>query len=232
MPYPNEPYWSAMRHGLRIEVNGDPYVLEVVDCGTLQAPHGQLVACDPFVTLEPENNLFIPIPPGTYPVYVTVADVSGVGDGSHLREAYATLVLRDAEEVTRRIVTPLPDDEITEPEMDGDEYCGFPVDSGTACFVDGGSLPGAMPALDTWSEIFDNGTPESWFSRMDDPGHIRAGLANIVLPRARHGENIILVHSGWGDGFFPVVGGYDAQGNLVRVHIDFMVVFPDPEAEE
>jgi hypothetical protein len=62
---------------------------------------------------------------------------------------------------------------------------------------------------------------------MDDPGHIRYGLANVPLPGAAQGENIVIVHSGWGDGSYPVVGGYDASGRLIRVHIDFLVVFDD-----
>jgi Protein of unknown function (DUF4241) len=82
-----------------------------------------------------------------------------------------------------------------------------------------------MPPEDTWLEdIFDNGTPTSWFAQLDNPKHIREGLANTRQPNAQHNENILIIHSGWGDGVYPVVGGYDAQGNLVRVHIDFMVV--------
>jgi hypothetical protein len=233
MPYPNEPYWSALRDGLQVEVGDSSYLLHVVDCGMLHLPHGRLVACDPFVSLEPDGMLFVQVPPGSYPVHVTVADVSGVGDGSHMREAYATVVLRPAEEVTRRIITPLPDGAVAPPEMEDDSYYGFGVDSGTACFVDGGSVADGMPPVKTWhDDVFDDGSPQSWFSRMDDPGHIREGLANIVLPAARNGENIIIVHSGWGDGHYPVIGGYDEQGNLVRVHIDFMVVAPDPGAED
>jgi hypothetical protein len=146
-----------------------------------------------------------------------------------MREAYATLVIDEAaEEVTRRIVTPLPDGSEADAQIGEDgEYHGFPVDAGTACFVDGGAIAACMPAQETWYEgLFENDTGRSWFTRMDDPAHIRDGLANITLPLARNGENIIIVHSGWGDGFYPVVGGFDAAGRLVRVHVDFMVVFP------
>lgn len=233
MAYPNEPFWSALQDGLLIKVNDSVYVLSVVDCGNLVAPHGQLVACDPFVGLQSEGNLFVAIPPGTYPVRVTLADVSGKGDGSHIREAYVTVILSDAEEVTRHILVPQPDGKIVPLESEDDSFVGFPVDAGTACFVDGGSLPDSMPPEDTWyEEIFDNNTDQSWFARMDDPTHIRAGIANITLPNAQHGENIIVVHSGWGDGIYPVVGGYDAQGNLVRVHIDFMVVVPSDDEDK
>ncbi len=65
---------------------------------------------------------------------------------------------------------------------------------------------------------------------MDNSSHIRNGIANIKLPNSKHGNNLVLFHSGWGDGFYPVIGGYDDKGNLVAIHIDFFVV-SNPEEE-
>jgi hypothetical protein len=62
---------------------------------------------------------------------------------------------------------------------------------------------------------------------MDDPSHIREGIANIPLPHATQDESIVVIHSGWGDGHYPVIGGYDTSDRLVRVHIDFLVVFEE-----
>lgn len=232
MAYPNEAYWGALSTGASA-TNG--YVLSVVDCGRLRLPTGQLVACDPFVFLTKSGDPAVAVPPGDYAVKVTLADVSSKSDGSHVREAYATLLIDEtAAEVSRRIITPLPDGETADPEIDEDgDYFGFPVDAGTACFVDAGSVATCMPGQETWYEdLFENERPDSWFKLMDDPRHIRPGLANIALPLAKNGENIIIMHSGWGDGFYPVVGGYDAAGRLVRVHIDFMVVFPSGDVEK
>lgn len=229
MAYPNVSYWGALQTG-RAEVEN--YVLSVVDCGRLNMPSGQLVACDPFVFMDKTDNPAIAVPPGAYAVKVTLADVSEKSDGSHMREAYATLLIDEtAEEVTRRIITPLPDGTSADPEIDDDgEFHGFPVDAGTACFVDGGALEACMPEQETWYEtLFETDQPDCWFARMDDPTQIREGLANIQLPLAKVGENIVLIHSGWGDGFYPVIGGFDAAGRLVRVHIDFQVVFPNED---
>jgi hypothetical protein len=229
LPYPNVDFWSALLDGGRIPVDEDKhYTLSVVDCGFLLMPTGRLVACDPFAVLQKNSDLFVQVPAGRYRVLVTVADVSDNNDGSHMREAYATLMLDEtAVEAKRRIITPLRD-AVCAPEMDDDgTYYGFPVDAGTACFVDQGAVDTLMPDGDWYEAIFDNGTPNSWFEQMDDPNHIRAGIANIALPNSRQGENIVIVHSGWGDGHYPVVGGYDASGRLVRVHIDFFVVFRD-----
>lgn len=235
MAWPSDDaHWKALADGERIETPQGPYLLHVVDCGELVMPTGRLVACDPFTSLG-DAAPFLQLPPGKYSVKVTLADVSGKGDGSHIREAYATLLLSDAPEVERRMAAPLGMAEAAA-DLDPEEFFGFGVDSGTACFVDGGALASGMPdatAVNWYEEIFDSGTPDAWFTRMDDPAHIRAGLANVPLPLATDGANIVIIHSGWGDGFYPVVGGYDAGGKLVRAHIDFFVVSgPDEEDEE
>jgi hypothetical protein len=109
MVWPNSRFWNALADGARIEVDGGILRLSVVDCGTLVAPVGRLVACDPFAYLRPTGNPYIAIPPREYPIKVTLADVSGREDGSHIREVYASLLLSDEPEITRRVLTPLVD---------------------------------------------------------------------------------------------------------------------------
>ena len=155
---------------------------------------------------------------------VTLADVSEHQDRSHIREAYASIIF-SAESETYRKVIPLVADGAKRPVLKDEEFIGFAVDAGTACFVDQSVVDPCMPDPATWYEsIFENGNPNCWFQRMDDPTHIRQGIANITLPLATNGENLILFHSGWGDGHFPVIGAYDASNRLVAVHIDFLVI--------
>lgn len=231
--YPNTHDWAALADGAEVVAGEDKYLLSVVSCGELVMPSGRLAACDPFVSLQRNDMPFIDIKPGRYEVIVTLADVSKNADGSHMREAYATLMLDPAaKELRRRIITPTGTDTPCEPEIGDDgTFAGFGVDAGTACFADAAAIHDCMPHDEpAWNDdFFDNSSPQSWFNRMDDETHIRAGLANIPLPLARNGENIVIFHSGWGDGFYPVIGGYDAAGKLVRVHIDFLVVPPQTE---
>jgi hypothetical protein len=157
-------------------------------------------------------------------VSVTLADLSENLDGSDIREAYATVRIADGPEVYRRALPLARDGESRKPLDDG-TFIGFGVDSGTACFVDDEAVTNFMPANVDWYEtLFDNGSDDSWFAQMDDPNHIRFGLANLVLPLAQNGENIIIIHSGWGDGRYPVVGSFDASHQLLAVHIDFFVI--------
>ena len=163
---------------------------------------------------------------------VTIADVSGRADGSHVREAYASLILSRLPEASRRVLTPLREGE-EPPTISEGEFMGFGVDAGTACFVDDRALESGMPPEGDWHEgLFENDDPASWFALMDDPEHIREGIANIPLPLAQSGENLVLFHSGWGDGVYPVVGGYDQDGNLVAVHIDLLVVRDEAHEDE
>ncbi len=220
--WPNTPSWCALREG-KIQFGDTNHHFEVVDCGKLVLPSGRLVACDPFADMARGGNHYFQVPPGSYPVRVTVIDVSEEGDGSHLREAYASLLLTDVPEVRRGALALLQEGD-EPPVLEEGEFIGFGVDAGTACFVDDEALKTGMPPEEEWPQLFDSEDSSCWFARMDDPDHLREGLANVPLPLAKNGENLVLFHSGWGDGAYPVVGGYDAQGNLVAIHIDFLII--------
>lgn len=197
--------------------SGAPAKLTVHDLGNLRLPSGNVGACDPFVSLE--YPLVVQVPPGDFPVRVTVADVSEEQDGSHLREAYLSLVLSDADSVTVEAV-PGPDG----PPPPG-HYFTVGVDAGTVAFVDAKAVKRCMPDATTWYEgVFDSDEADSWFSRMDADGPHPAGTANIVMPLASNGENIVLSHSGWGDGFYWLLQTKDAEGNLTGIHVDLAVV--------
>jgi hypothetical protein len=216
MAWLDDSSWRALRPGPHV-IGGDSHELVVVECGELKLPSGRLVAADPFVTLDWQN-AYYPVPAGTYPVRVTIDETIG-------RELYVSLILAPAKEAARRPMVPSMPDGTPYPEVDADSFYGIPVDAGTVCFVDDEAVRRGMPEdMTTWHDaLFDNDSANSWFNLMDNPDHIRAGLANMPLPRATDGANLILSHSGWGDGHYPVVGGYDAEGHLVAVHIDLLV---------
>jgi hypothetical protein len=222
--WPNGPEWSALKNDHTIQTEKGPRYLWTVACGELLMPSGRLVACDPFVFLEASNNRHVVVPRGRFPVIVTMADVSAAQDRSHVREAYASILFSPAVEAYRKAL-PLAKEGEERPELEGDEFVGFAVDAGTACFVDDAVVGPCMPAPETWYEdLFENSNPDCWFNRMDDPEHIQEGIANIALPLAKNGENLIMFHSGWGDGVYPVVGSFDQAHSLLAVHIDFSVI--------
>lgn len=201
----------------------------MLDCGALALPSGRLVAADPFTGLLPTGNAEIPVPPGRWPVRLTRVQLQRPGEPPHLRNAYASLLFDDAPERVRRVLTPCPPGQQRPPLQDPDEFYGFGVDAGTACFVDAEALVTAMPPADQWhDEAVDHTGADAWLRHLEDATHLAPGAANVPLPRGRAGENIALFSSGWGDGMYPLVGGYDADDQLVAVHIDFLVI-PDDE---
>jgi hypothetical protein len=191
----------------RINDGGADRTLSVHDLGMLKVPSGKVEASDPFVNLG-GSGVVIDVPPGEYPVRVTVADVSDGQDGSHLREAFLSLVLADGVPAAVELA----------------HEGAVPVDAGTVAFADAVAVAECMPEGNWYDDLFDDDTDDSWFARMDDPNHLRAGCANIVMPLAEAGENVILSHSGWGDGAFPVLRTRDAHGTVLGLHIDLLVV--------
>jgi hypothetical protein len=224
MSWPNNATWSAGRNEETITTERGEIFVWTISCGDLLVPSGQLVTCDPFACMRAGGNPFVSCPIGTFPVCVTLADVSERQDRSHIREAYATITFRAGKAAERRTLALARQGERPPVPKEG-EYIGFPVDSGTACFVDDALTKSCMPNERTWlKDLFENERNDCWCARMDDPAHIREGIANIKLPLGRDGENLILFHSGWGDGIFPVIGTLDADGQLMAVHIDFLVI--------
>lgn len=231
---PDEPYAPLMDQVPVLalstgRVPGSRYAHHVVELGTLRLPSGRLEASDPFVHLG--EGMVVRVPPGEYPVRATVADVSDAQDRSHLREAWLSVVLADGEPATSE--TLVPEGVTPEPDL----VHGVAVAAGTVAFVDHDAVAPCMPppSSDWGEDVFDTGRDDSWFALMDSAEHLAPGFANITMPRATAGENVVLSHSGWGDGFYPVVGSYDAGGRLLAVHIDLLVDTPaeddDPDDE-
>ncbi|MBD5786180.1 DUF4241 domain-containing protein [Cellulosimicrobium terreum] len=205
--------------------DGPDYALTVHDLGELVVTSGRLEASDPFVTLG--EGLVVEVPPGRHPVRVTVADVSDEQDGSHPREAYLSVVLAEGE--VARVEPVVPARLETPPE--GSAWT-VPVDTGSVAFADADAIAALMPDDDWYDSLFDTGEDTSWFSLMDSEEHLFEGVANIGLPGATAGENVVLAHSGWGDGFYPLVRTVAADGTVLGVHIDLLVAVPDDEDDD
>lgn len=199
-PFDNDPAW--------------PYgtlSLTVADVGTVRVPSGRLEVCDPFVELGVAE--VVAIEPGEYPVMVTIADLSAEQNGSHLREAYMSLILADGEAASVEQAR----------NIDGDD-CFVGADSGSVAFVDRAAATRVPKDLQDQEWFFDRTDPKCWFNFIESPEHHRVGLANIALASATDGENIVLSGAGWGDGCYPVMITRDSEGKPLGLHIDLGVV--------
>ena len=227
MPWPFDGVFGAFELGIEQDLDSTTVKSsEILDVGLIHCFSGRLGFCDPFVNLG-HQMLEVHVTPGDYPVRVTYATVTFKEmDASEEREAYLSVILDPGAHPVRREVLVPEIEGISTHDLKPGEFFGIEVDAGTVAVVDALAVAGGMPAdPGAWlEEVFDSGRPDSWFNQMDDPDHIRLGVANLVLPRAQAGENLILSHSGWGDGLYPLVGSYDSQDRLVAISIDLDVI--------
>jgi hypothetical protein len=222
MPTPET--FRALRPGPAL-VDEEPATLTVHDLGRLRVPSGRLEASDPFVNLG--AGPVVDVPAGDYPVRVTVADVSVEQDGSHLREAYLSVVLAEGEAVAVEAAGRSDED------LAAGDYRAVGVDAGLVAFADAEAIRTAMPPQGRWFEdLFASDGDDSWLDQLGSAEPHRPGSANIVMPLATAGENVVLTQSGWGDGQYPVVQTLDAAGQVLAVHIDLLVVGAEAYDEE
>lgn len=198
-----------------------PWQLRVADVGTITISSGKIEACDPFFTLS-EDYVF-PFPNGTFPVKVTVADASEKQDWSHEREAYLSIIVRDEPAVAYRLARPVGVGEADPLPIEG--FWGVGVDSATVGLVDADAAQICVEQDEALDFIWpDDDKAVGWWDFIDDSDHYEVAMANIPIPGCADGASIVISHSGWGDGHYPVVYSYNAADELVACHVDFKVV--------
>lgn len=225
----------ALTPGPTQQPDGSPATLAVYELGELALPTGRLGVCDPFIFLD--DPLVVAAPAGSFPVRLTVADVSLGQDGGRLRAAYLSVVFSGAPSVRVAGAPALSDAEAQLSEAEAavlaqdpgawaDRLPGVGVDTGTVGFVDAGAVAEAMPGpADDWFEtVMSPEEGPGWLDRVDAAGPQPAGAANIALPLGELGENVVLCRTGRESGQFPVLASWDADGALTGVHIDLLVV--------
>ncbi|MFZ0217058.1 MAG: DUF4241 domain-containing protein [Candidatus Dormiibacterota bacterium] len=216
MSWPDSGVWAPLATGI-VDVRGRAYGLQVVDLGELALPSGRLCCFDPLASF-PDEVPFIELPAGRYPVRLTIADTSRGLDGTMPHAAYLSVIVRRAREEWHRPLQPVYKSGRRAEALEDDRYVGVAVETGAAAMVD----QGAFERL-TGAEWFDD-LPDAWTDAIDDPDRIREGVANVGLPEALEGENIVLCATDVEDGYYPIMGSYDRRKHLLAVHLDFEVV--------
>lgn len=213
----------------------DMHELVEIHVGDLNLPTGKIIAADPFFTFD-QRPFKRTVLPDKYPVYVYVTEI----DEEHFRIAYAKIKFRSKD--ASKWVLAITDD-ITKEEMDeltDDEFFGFPVDSGLACFLDeetNAALNAKMDALqekDPEANYYDEVLADEFKAYSSKNKFSRElGDWNDHRPDRESDNNVIMFASGWGDGYYPAYWGLDENGETIELVIDFLINdFEDNEDED
>jgi Protein of unknown function (DUF4241) len=229
--WPNNPSWSALREGFAFEGNDFKGITTVTDAGILALPSGRLVIYDPaslkdrysepFYRYAKNDEKYYLIRSGEYPVVLTQVKATLHGGRILLRNAYASIILqKNSSEITRKLLTPIIDGKPPLKDLPSGQFYDANTEVSMLCVVDETLLLQGMPSIGSQTEL------ESWFDiYLED--WIEVTLASnqefsyVELPKSC--EKMLIVQTGWGDGGYPVIGGFDQNGQLIAIHIDFFV---------
>ena len=164
---------------------------------------------------EPSTTFVVDIPPGEYDVRLTLAEVTGADGDPFDAVAYASVIISEESAATVEEVIPAG---ASAPA--GDEFYGIAVDGGLAAFGD------ADAGADAWESEAIFAANDAWFDQMyDGTDYALWHLSDFT--GSPDGQAVLLCQSGWGDGSFPVMVTRDNGGEIVGVHLDFLVAFED-----
>lgn len=221
--------------------------ISVFEIGNLIVTSGKLIASDPLAEPELQHYFIKTIPPGQYPVILSVADFQPRNDA---RIAYAMLRI-SRETAVKWEVAAVSNQH---PRAGEGEIYSYGVDSGTGCFMDwdaaqalyvlanpdpvayevarqanptqAWNLPLATLDLSLAAlEKFNREFCDKVIAEMEKNAlnvNRAANWANVLLNYVTE-ANVIAFSSGWGDGGYSSYWGYDAKDNLVTLATDFVL---------
>ncbi|HEV2863531.1 MAG TPA: DUF4241 domain-containing protein [Pyrinomonadaceae bacterium] len=192
--------------GTEVDTEIGRVVLKTRPAGTLTVTSGRVVACDPLTS--PETEPFTrPVPAGSFPVTLSVAHFE---DGDR-RVAGALLRFAGREAATWEPALRPGDDPS---ELEEGEIFGYPVDSGTGCFMD----------EETERLVLDHMEPEAFtdalLAELERTFENTWSWANIEFD-PDSGANLVAFSAGLGDDHYASYFGLDADGEVVCLVTDF-----------
>lgn len=213
-----------------LSASNDSDNLVEVSIGDLNLPTGQIIAGDPFF-LEDSKPFVQTVQPGRYPVKLYLREI----DPEHYRIAYAKIAFKP-EKADHWILAVSEDMDMEELlNLQQDDFFGFAVDSGIACFLDIQTHALYQQKIhdlytgDSIANYYENILAEEMKKySANHPYSNELGDWNNHFPVTGSDLNILMFSSGWGDGLYPTYWGRNTRNELTELTIDFMV---DPDEE-
>jgi hypothetical protein len=195
---------KLFEEGKEIDTEIGRVVLRVREAGGLTLSSGRVVACDPLG--PPEVEPFARVAPaGTFPVALSVAHFE---DGDR---RVAGALVRFGPRAPASWEPALRPGESPD-ELDEGEIFGYPVDSGTGCFMDAETarLVLSIPDFDDFFDALSDELEETYENTWS--------WANVEVAA---GHNVVAFSTGVGDGMYASYFGLDAAGEVVCLVTDF-----------
>ena len=202
----------------------DNKFIELLNLGDLNISTGKIIACDPLVCLYDTSAFTRTVPPGKYPVIACVAKTENSGD------RYAVVKLEFSKDRATKWEMAVTKHQDIKKLNEDDEFFGFPVDAGLGCFCDWETqqvykqFETDFMQKNPDGNIYDDFFAEEFKKNaicQNDPQDIGDWL-NFYLP-ARPTLNVIMFHSGYGDGMYPCYWGTNDDGKICSLIVDFQV---------
>ena len=195
----------------------------ILDMGEIEFPTGDILVRDPLVWLNRDEKAYLTsVPRGKYRIETLVVKL----EEDHYR--YALSRVRFTENVPKIYYEALKGDENLD-DVDGDSIFGFNVDAGLATIVDIETRNAYCDFKDKWytenpnKNIYDDFFAEVFAKNAEEnPVYQREGgdWINFKIPNSE--LSIPMIQSGFGDGRYPVYFGYDENGKLCDLVVEYI----------
>ena len=195
----------------------------ILDMGEIEFPTGDILVRDPLVWLNRDEKAYLTsVPRGKYRIETLVVKL----EEDHYR--YALSRVRFTENVPNIYYEALKGDENLD-DVDGDSIFGFNVDAGLATIVDVATRNAYCDFKDKWytenpnKNIYDDFFAEVFAKNAEEnPVYQREGgdWINFKIPNSE--LSIPMIQSGFGDGRYPVYFGYDKNGKLCDLVVEYI----------
>ncbi|AQX06882.1 hypothetical protein BAX97_04695 [Elizabethkingia meningoseptica] len=196
-----------------------------LDMGEVTFPTGNILVRDPLVYLHQEESpYFTTVPTGTFPVTTLVAEV----DEDHYR--YVATRIKFTENKAVSHTEALIGNEDLD-SLENGEYFGFNVDAGLATIVDTKTRDLYCNFVNQWEKenpegnIYDNFFAQEFknsYERNPEYQRTDGDWINFRLPGSN--LSIPMIQTGFGDGVYPVYLGYDENGNICELVVQYIAV--------
>lgn len=214
-------YFRDFEDGAAISALGYDIIVRRRSIGSLLLTSGKLVACDPLTSLDTEA-FTQRFEPGSYPVYVFVAELR-----DEERAAYAMIRIAPGEAVRWEVGNVQEPSDERRSLLDSPEE-GYSVDSSIGSFMDADTALALIDykqiVMPEENELERQVRAQVRKRRKRGPGWASIELGSDLKLPYHDQRNLIVFDTGYGPGVYPTYIGRDADDQIVSVVTDFHVL--------